>query len=1261
MTFRPNVVTDDIRFNSTNITDTNYKTLTLSDGTFVLAYVVDGALFVRPVSANGQQALGDEQQLTTDNFISGGDFDIIAVEDGKFVVAYQADDGTTASTNVQSFEFNGGVVSETTDIDLSLSPTDGVYAFPELSGTTLADMKVHAFEQETDGSQRLVTFEDLTSATPTEINTPNDRPTATDVESATLTDGRTAVIFEVGTAPTTAVRIQLVGDTGTQNITVDSLGANEVSQATIAALADGGFAIAFREAVNGTTPRIFTQTFNADGTPESNLTQVTENAGNEYRNPQLLALSDGGYLLIHEQDFATAFDRAEVQRYDADGNKVGSILPAAADRNLDEPTATLLDNGIVALTFKQGGALFTRLLVTEREDVIGDEFDNVFVGTGTPESFVGGEGFDTVDYSGGTSGIGFGGRSSGDALGDTFDSIEKIIGTDFDDTFTRRYDLAEIDARGGNDDVRYDDRRSIDQVTTVNLGDGDDRMIMHVSSDDNQAVFNQSSFFGGAGSDELFINGSGTMDFSGTTFAGFERLDHNGNVESFDFTFTAEQFDDFTFVDTSRRGDLIHRIKMEDLTSLDLLNLATNGSNGSLIDFQILGDDDAEFIKGTSRSDEILGGAGDDELRGFIGADSVYGGEGDDEVHGGDGADSLFGGLGNDLMFGGAADDTLNGDEGNDTLFGSFGVDTMFGGDGDDILDGGFQVDHLFGGAGSDTFIVKGQDFIDAIDGGADTDALDASALSFTNLQSLVVNLQDETYFAAGGLEGVQSIVNVENVIGTAFDDEITGNALENNLDGGLGADTVDGAEGDDNVLGNGGGDTLFGGAGNDFVSGGGGDDFAVGGGGNDTVVGNDGADTLVGGGGNDRLFGGAGDDVIRGSVGADSMAGGSGVDLLSYSSDSAGVTVNLNTNTATGGEATGDNFVGFEGVAGGSGNDVLIGNGGDNRIVGNGGDDTMLGNGGVDRISGYGGNDFLRGDDGDDRLFGGAGNDLIRGGAGADLMSGGAGDMDVVSYASDTAGVSINLNTGSASGGEATGDTILFFEGVIGGSGDDVLIGSAADNGLFGGNGNDILLGGAGDDDMAGGNGNDTMRGGAGADTMDGNGGVDTLLYTNDTTGVTVDINANTASGGDATGDVISGFENVTGGSGNDVMTGNGDSNEIRGGSGNDILDGGAGDDTILGSAGDDTINGGDGADVLTGGGGADIFIFVDGDAGTDVITDFDIGVDVIQFLDAASGDTAFQQVGDDTVISYGTGGTLTLEDTLVDDFIDNATFEFL
>lgn len=122
-----------------------------------------------------------------------------------------------------------------------------------------------------------------------------------------------------------------------------------------------------------------------------------------------------------------------------------------------------------------------------------------------------------------------------------------------------------------------------------------------------------------------------------------------------------------------------------------------------------------------------------------------------------------------------------------------------------------------------------------------------------------------------------------------------------------------------------------------------------------------------------------------------------------------------------------------------------------DDVINGTTGKDAMLGNLGDDRIAALGN---------DDSLKGGAGDDTLQGGPGADRLRGGNG-VDTASYSDATSGVTVNLFTGAASGGDAAGDRLSSIENVTGSPHGDTLAGDARANRLEGGAGNDTLSGG--------------------------------------------------------------------------------------------------------------------------------------------------------------------------------------------------------
>ncbi|WP_417275220.1 Hint domain-containing protein [Celeribacter halophilus] len=172
-----------------------------------------------------------------------------------------------------------------------------------------------------------------------------------------------------------------------------------------------------------------------------------------------------------------------------------------------------------------------------------------------------------------------------------------------------------------------------------------------------------------------------------------------------------------------------------------------------------------------------------------------------------------------------------------------------------------------------------------------------------------------------------------------------------------------------------------------------------------------------------------------------------------------------------------------------------------DDTVEAGDGDDTIASGLGDDIVYGGAGDDTIDGGTGDDTLYGEEGDDTFIGGDGADSMSGGSG-QDTIDYSESDEAVSVDLSTGSYSGGDAEGDSGSGIDGIIGSDYDDTLIGfdsegtgdDAFTNQFWGGDGDDYIDGAGGDDKLYGEAGNDTIYGGAGADNIDGGTGDDTI-----------------------------------------------------------------------------------------------------------------------------------------------------------------------
>ena len=672
-----------------------------------------------------------------------------------------------------------------------------------------------------------------------------------------------------------------------------------------------------------------------------------------------------------------------------------------------------------------------------------------------------------------------------------------------------------------------------------------------------------------------------------------------------------------------------------------------------------------DLVSGGTGNDTLSGESGNDRLDGEFGDDSIYGSAGNDVLLGGDGSDRLEGGVGNDTLIGGAGNDVLIGGAGVDVVsyatatqdidlrlqtgtpmeVAGFGADCVTeiegleGGSGNDRLTGDAGANILLGGAGDDR--LDGGAGNDTLVGGAGTDAA-----SYTGATAgVTVNLTLTTAQATGGA-GTDMLSQVEDLIGSGYNDVLTGNTGANRIDGGVGRDTITGGGGADTVLG-GDGDDLFVGstlaehaAGEQIIGGAGTDELrfastAAGtlvlGAGVDvervvigtgtglsavttattainlnaaamqqgvTLVGNAGSNQLTGTGFNDRLEGGVGNDTLIGGAGNDVLIGGAGVDVVSYATATQDLDLRLQTGTPM--EVAGfgtDSVTEIEGLEGGSGNDRLAGDAGANILLGGAGDD---------------------------RLDGGAGNDTLVGGAGTDAAS----------YTGATSGVTVNLTltTAQATGGAGT-DMLSQIEDLAGSGYNDVLTGNVGSNRIDGGVGRDTIIGGGGADTVLGGDGDDlfvisTLADHAAGEQIIGGGGADELRFTSTVAGTLVlgagvDVERVVIGTGTGLSAVTTAttaininaealHQGVT-------LVGNAGSNRLTGTNFDDRLEGGVGSDVLAGGGGDDLLVGGAGNDVITGGDGADRFVFPSTSGGIDVINDFnqlDGGADDLDVL---------------------------------------------
>ena len=757
-----------------------------------------------------------------------------------------------------------------------------------------------------------------------------------------------------------------------------------------------------------------------------------------------------------------------------------------------------------------------------------------------------------------------------EAVGDVLTNIENLDGSSLNDWLTGNSKNNILRGLAGND--RLEGGADAD---TLEGGLGADTLVGGADAD--TYLFNA-----GDGTDTITDDGGAIVFNQGT----------NGDYTGATYTFVRGQGDAVTLTVMDSSSNTLNVLKFaSDPSSSYTFYTRVQAADGSYTDTAItlpavparlgseenpfVATDDPDTFAGSEGADWVNYAGSDAGIKIYLSDDPIYadGGWADgDELSG---INNLIGSNEADLLVGNGADNILRGGEGNDTFDGGDGADTLDGGEGRNVVfyqsaGNGVRVDLTLAGAQ--------QDF------------------------------EEENGFTANDNEAVGDIlINIDNIVGSDYNDWLTGNDNDNGFIGGTGDDRIDSGGGDDIILGDLGADTIDGGAGEDTASysdsgkgvrvnlllqGQAQQDFETNNFGftaNDNeavddiltnienLFGSKRDDWLTGDGDNNDLFGYTGNDRLEGGAGDDTYAFNVGDGTDTIIDDGGAIVFDQGTN----GDYTGATYT-YTRADGGRGEAVTL-------TVRNSSNTTIN----VLKFAGDPSSSYTfytrvqaeYGSYTDTAItlpavparLGSEENPFVATDA-ADTFVALAG-ADWASYAGSTAGVTIELDTDPAtvSDGFAAGDTLTGINNLIGSGHADTLSGNGADN---------ILRGGLGDD---------TLEGGTGADTLDGGEGLNFALYQSAGNGVRVDLtlagaqqdfeeeNGFTANDNEAVGDILINIGNIIGSDHNDWLTGNDNDNIIVGEAGNDRIDGGGGDDGFLGGLGADTIDGGAGEDTVS------------------------------------------------------------------------------
>jgi Ca2+-binding RTX toxin-like protein len=698
--------------------------------------------------------------------------------------------------------------------------------------------------------------------------------------------------------------------------------------------------------------------------------------------------------------------------------------------------------------------------------------DSISGGTGN-DILAGGAGEDTVS----------GGDGNDLVLADIGEGADVYDGGTGDDTLSFgtatgdvSVDLAAGTARSGTGPS--DTVSGIEHVTggvgndTLTGNSGDNKLVGGVGADLLQAGGGADSLSGGLGSDTyLFQAGDGNDTVSDAGDLSNDTLNISGYSSS-----------DATF---ARSGDALV-ISFAGSSDSVTITKGLDGDIANTVEFVIFDDSTLSIetikatylgessgnIDGTAGSDSLTGDSTNNLIQGFGGSDLLLGADGDDTIDGGSGLDTLQGDAGDDFLTGGSSSDQYRYQAGD----GADTIQDVGSGTSDMIIVTGYTSNQL-------SFARIGSDLVISLPGSGDSITV-KNTLDGDSADSVELYQFDDTTLSLDDIKSLYLGEGASTLEGTANADSLKG-TNEGDLINGLG--------GDDTLRGEGGDDTLIGAGGNDYLGGGVGADKLDGGSGNDTLVGNDGDDVLTGGDGTDHLIGG---------LGADTLDGGTGYNIADYSSDTAGVYINLVTNTFSGGEAEGDVLINIPRVYGGSGDDTLIGSTDAYWLRGHGGDDILVSaenaTGSYNLEGGSGSDtfvllpdwyintimDFVSGEDVIDLTATGlqfADLTIAQSGANTEISEAG-GNLIVLSNTTATAITESDFIFISTTPLHLSGTSGA--DNLAGGASGDTLMGLDGDDSLDGRNGNDRLIGGKDDDKLSGEAGNDTLFGEDGSDT---------------------------------------------------------------------------------------------------------------------------------------------------------------------------------
>jgi Ca2+-binding RTX toxin-like protein len=517
------------------------------------------------------------------------------------------------------------------------------------------------------------------------------------------------------------------------------------SQVNVAPLATGGgFVVTWGATPDaGGSRDVMARIFDSEGVAQGAAFPVASSTAGYQHHPAVTALTGNEFVAVWADDET---DTIRGQRFDGDA-KVGTefvVTSYGRGGSVDNLEVQRLADGrfTVSWTARVLGDHDVRMAIFDPRDApnVATSAPNIIAGTiaadaifaglgndavyagagddtvhggGGADFMDGGAGLDIASYYGNAAAVqinlGTGAASGADAAGDTFRSIEGVIGTAFTDLLIGNSKNNILIGGAGND--------------TLKGAAGNDTLDGGAGADEMQ---------GGTG-DDVYVNPTLVPGASDTII---EAAD--GGID------TVHSLSAFSLATLAHVENLL-------ITGADAA-----GGAGNALNNLITGNQAANFLSGDAGNDTLIGGGGADTLYSGAGADLMKGGGGGDvylnpdfaegdviiENPGGAARDAVHSattvsiqGIANveDVMLTGFGDGDLTGNELGNVITGTVGKNKLVGREGNDTLIGGSGNDTMNGGAGADVFrfgAFSGKDIVEGFK--AVDDRFDLSGGAFT-------------------------------------------------------------------------------------------------------------------------------------------------------------------------------------------------------------------------------------------------------------------------------------------------------------------------------------------------------------------------------------------------------------------------------------------------------------------------------------------------------------------------------------------------